>query len=357
MNILHITGHLGGGIGTTVLDWLETDKSHKYWLHSLDYINDQAKHRLDNMDYGNYSQGKLEPARWETLYKWADIVVVHWWDNPYLDEWIRMRMPAGRVVFWYHQSYGLDPRIIGYPDRFIATSPVMGRRFDYIKSTGNISKFLKLQHQTSHDKFIVGYVGTADYKKIHRGFLDMCRRINIPNVLFIICGEDHLDISRNITGLDISKFWPIGKVSDTREYYSLFDVFGYPLRPDHYGTSELVLGEAMASGVVPVCMNNPAERLIIEDGVTGFLCKCEAEYIENVEHLYHKPLLRAYMGNNAREAAREMYDIDRMVREWNHVFEEIIVEWPKIERDPVGTELDKITEGYYGESGRNNYGK
>jgi hypothetical protein len=36
------------------------------------------------------------------------------------------------------------------------------------------------------------------------------------------------------------------------------------------------------------------------------------------------------MGNNAREAAREMYNIDNMVDSWNQIFEQMMEE-PKKE--------------------------
>jgi glycosyltransferase involved in cell wall biosynthesis len=112
------------------------------------------------------------------------------------------------------------------------------------------------------------------------------------------------------------------------------DVFGYPLRPDHYGTCEQALGEAMCAGVVPVVINNPCERMIVKEGVTGFLCKNEEEYIDNIVHLYHKPHLRKHMGQMARASAEGQYDIEVMIDAWNWQFENIMEE-PKKERKPV----------------------
>jgi glycosyltransferase involved in cell wall biosynthesis len=112
------------------------------------------------------------------------------------------------------------------------------------------------------------------------------------------------------------------------------DVFGYPLRSDHYGTCEQVIGEAMASGLSVVCMDNPCERTIIEEGVAGFLCKDEQEYIDNIEHLYYKPELRNFMGKNSRQAAVGIYNIKNMITAWDATFKDIMQK-PKKERKPV----------------------
>ena len=336
MKILHITGHLGGGVGTTLLDWMEADPSHTYWVHSLDSVNPWAGMRIEFMSHCSYTSGGLTERSWSDMVGWADIVVVHWWDNIFLSRWIKVPMPACRMVLWAHQNYNMDPAIKHYADRFIVTSPVMGRQHDCIKSTGNISRFLALPDR-HHDGYTVGYVGTVDYKKIHPHFISMCERVDVPDIMFHVYGENHIapaDITKQ------SRFLFPGKVDRVDAVYFCMDVFGYPLRPDHYGTSELVLGEAMASGLTPICMDNPAERLIIKNGVTGYLCESEEEYIENIEHLYHKPLLRKWMGDNARQAAVEMYDIKRMVKEWNEVFTEMMDTQLKVERNPV--RLEKV---------------
>ena len=338
MKILHITGHLGGGIGTTLLGWMEADPSHTYWVHSLDTINCRAELRMREMEHCSFSSGPATGQTWDNMVNSADVVVVHWWDNPFLSDWIQARMPACRMVFWAHQNYNMDPSIKHYPDRFIVTSPVMGGQYDCIKSTGDISRFLSLKHYERHE-YVVGYVGTVDYKKLHIDFIPMGLRVDIPDVVFSVCGENHIiDTSREIA--EKARFRFHGKIANVEDFYSIFNVFGYPLRPDHYGTSELVLGEAMASGLTPICMDNPAERLIIKNGVTGYLCASEEEYIENIEHLYHKPLLRKWMGDNARQAAVEMYDIKRMVKEWNEVFTEMMDTQLKVERNPV--KLEKV---------------
>lgn len=40
--ILHITPHLGGGVGTVLLNWLAYDKSCRHTVVTLDYANKEA---------------------------------------------------------------------------------------------------------------------------------------------------------------------------------------------------------------------------------------------------------------------------------------------------------------------------
>lgn len=334
MNILHITGHLGGGIGSTLLSWIETDRKNKVWVHSLDYINSQAANRMNALEGCMYSNGDFDDRQWNNLYKWSDIVVVHWWPNIFLDLWIAKNMPPGRVVFWGHNNYNIPPEIMEYPDKFITTSPVMGAHLPCIKSTGDVGKLLNMK-SIEHDKYNVGYVGTVNYKKMHPSFIPMCQKIysDIPDSRFIVVGEYQLKYE-DLSQPQFDMFNFMGKLHNPDLQYAIMDVFGYPLRHDHYGTSELVIGEAMASGIPVVCMKNQAESLIIQEGVNGFLCRDEDEYIENIEHLYHKQSLRRWMGDNARESASEMYDIFAMTLAWNEVFEKMM-DTPKNHHDPV----------------------
>ena len=56
--ILHITAHLGGGVGKVVTNYLKKSKTHSKFTHSvasLDYINEEAKEILNDIkiDYND----------------------------------------------------------------------------------------------------------------------------------------------------------------------------------------------------------------------------------------------------------------------------------------------------------------
>jgi glycosyltransferase involved in cell wall biosynthesis len=317
MKILHITPHLGGGVGTVITDWMGKVDPEDHAICCLDYANPKAANKVVDLGIDLYDNRHIG-FDGINLDKF-DIILIHFWDHPMLIELISQQLPPCRLVFWCHKNYSMPSNILLYPDLCIGTSLIQNMLDGCIKSTGNMQRFLELK-PIDHGKFNVGYAGTIHPKKIHPMIFDACRQISekIP-VKFTFYGEvyDKYDLSK-------FDFDLLGKVDDIAPYLATMDVFGYPLRLDHYGTSEIVLGEAMAAGLPVVCMDNPCERLIVQEGLTGFLCKSKQEYIDNIEHLYHKPVLRKWMGQNAREAASEMYNIDNMVARWNQIFDQMM---------------------------------
>jgi glycosyltransferase involved in cell wall biosynthesis len=258
----------------------------------------------------------------------SDIVVVHVWDHPMIKALLSQPLPPCRMIFWCHNNYYVPNNIISCPDIFIDTSPVQGHG-KFIWSTGNMDRYLRLE-KVDHEGFNVGYVGWVDYKKMHKNFIPMCNYIAelIPDVHFTIIGEN------KIGAVSDDRFTFTGQVDDIAPYLAKMDVFGYPLCPDHFGTCEQVLGEAMASGIVPVVMNNMAERWIVMGDWDGIRVKGEDQYVREIERMYKNPKLRGLLSKNAREVARNRYSIDSMVDKWEVVFEDIMKE-PKRERMPL----------------------
>ncbi len=325
MKILHITPHLGGGVGTVIMDWMGRIGGHKsgHQIICLDFANEKAKKAASDIGFSlGYDAGKKE-AR-ETLndiIKKVDIVLIHYWDHPMLADLFSKPIPDCRLVFWCHKNILYTEKELAFPDLWIDTSPIQGHG-RHIWSTGNMDRFLAIKPKP-HWGFNIGYVGTVDYKKIHANFLPMCEQIakDIPSSHFTIVGEN------KIGGMSDSRFTFTGKVDDVAPYLAEMDIFGYPLRPDHYGTCEQALGEAMAAGVVPVTMRNPAERRItLEPPWPKGM-----GYVDIVEGLYQLPEGRKVLSAFVRELARKCYSIDTMIQQWNEVFNEII-EQPKRSR-------------------------
>jgi glycosyltransferase involved in cell wall biosynthesis len=228
-------------------------------------------------------------------------------------------IPDCRLAFWCHKNYPFTPQVASYPDRFIVTSPVIGEQYPCIWSTGNMNRFLALQPK-AHEGF---NIGTVCSPKLHPQWFEMCQQIKkvIPEARFTVLG-DYYKNEGNF-GLQ-NQFTFTGKVDDVAPYLAEMDVFGYPLREDHYGTCEIALGEAMAAGVVPVVMENPAERMIIQDGINGFIARGEGDYAWLVEFLYKKHETRKSMAVTTRLYARERYCINTMIDHWHRTFESMM---------------------------------
>jgi glycosyltransferase involved in cell wall biosynthesis len=346
-DILHITPHLGGGVGTVVLNWLKKEKE----------INQDVQHTIACLEVNNNSMQEfvdLGMSIHDGLYfnpyllmDWvsrADIVVVHWWNHPTLfDVLVNSDFPACRLIMWNHVSalhppYVLSGKLIEFADRFIFTSPVTYEAEEVIELEGHLKDRLGVVWSScgteifegfkkeEHQGFNVGMTGTVDYGKLHPDFVKMCSKIDIPDVRFIVCsGDSQQRIREDAERLNIAhKFSFNGRVPSIMPYLAIYDVFGYPLQPKHLGTCEQAIGEAMIAGVVPVVLNNPAEGHIVENGVTGIVANSQDEYCRAVEYLYHNPETRSRMARNAMSAARKQYSIRRKMKAWEEIFGEAL---------------------------------
>lgn len=349
--ILHITPHLGGGVGSVLMNYFSTVKEGSSFTHTivcLDYANKNAIASFRKFGFpifDNMSKKKIEILN---LISNFDEVIIHWWNHPLLyDFLVREKLPPCRLILWSHTAGFYPPsvftkKILEYPDIFVFTTPASLKAPDVKTLSNKRKESLRVVWSTSgvkhtksiqpkkHDGFNVGYIGTVDYAKIHPRFLIMCNKINIPGIKFIVCGgsgEDQMRREAEKLGIE-KKFNFTGIVSDITEYLSLFDVFGYPLASYHYGTCDQVLAEAMAAGIVPVVLQNHMEKLMIQNGKTGIIAKNEDEYVRAIESLYKDKKLRDNLSKNAREYAIKTFSLDMMVEKLDIIFKEIL-EIPK----------------------------
>lgn len=346
--ILHITPHLGGGVGRVLLNYLAKTKTNPLFEHEvacLDYANASALEMAKNIDLLLADKMANKHQKLLKMISEADIVLIHWWNHPLLyDFLVRSELPASRVIMWshvsgFHPPYVFTEKIFGYPDLFVFTTPLShdtkeamtlsaGQResLHVVWSTGGV-EHVKHVKSRPHKGFNVGYIGTVDYCKMHPAFLKMCSKINIPGVKFIVCGgpkEKEMEQEAQRLGIG-DKFNFTGQVSDIGPYLAKFDVLGYPLASHHYGTCDQVLAESMACGVVPVVMANRMESHIVKDGITGIVAQNQQEYIQGVERLYSDTELRSYLSANARSHALKHFSLESIEQEWENVFNKIIL--------------------------------
>lgn len=345
INILHITPHLGGGVGSVVLNYIKNDTNFNHKVVCLDYINDNAVEVAKSIDLEVYGDLSKDVSKVLSLIKEADIVLVHFWNHPLLyDFLIRNDLPPSRVVFWSHTSgicppHNFTDKVLLYPDLFVFNTALAfenpevqflpdenKQNFKVIWATGGIDKFKNIKPKKK-DSFNIGYIGTVDYCRLHENFLNLCAKVKIEDAKFIVCGglkEKEIALQAQKMGID-EKFKFTGKINDAKEYLELFDVFAYPLTSGHSGTCDLVLQEAMASGVVPVVFDNPMEKSMVIDGVTGIIVKTEEEYVSAIEELYKNEDLREKLAGQAREYAVKNFSLEALVNKWKDVFDEIIL--------------------------------
>jgi len=339
-NILHIVTHCGGGVGSVLMNWITTDTKNK---HTILCLNTNYLNTYDpNIVHENMRNKYTEINKW---IRKSDIVMVEFWNHPFLFEFlINNDFPKCRVCFWSHIS-GLHPpyvfseKLIDFSDKFVFSSPIsyeakeiknllpaLTSKLSHIWTTGNIEQFSNVT-PIPHEEFNIGCMGTLDYSKLHPNFVNICSKINIPNVRFIIIGTgcDAEKIKQEVKhrGLE-DKFLFTGIIQDVRPYLAIIDVLGYPLNPKHFGTCEQVIGESISAGIIPIVMKNPAEEYILLQSLIKFVCNSEQEYIHTMELLYrerdHKKKIITFM----QEQVVKLYDTNKMVLDWDNIFDKVI---------------------------------
>lgn len=365
INILHITPHLGGGVGRVLLNYLSKAKDNNGYTHEvicLDYADNNAVETAQSINLKLSDKMADNPQLLSAIAE-SDVVLIHWWNHPLLyDLMVRSELPPCRLIIWSHISgshapYVFTNKILEYPDMFVFATPVsfeareiqslsvkQKESLRVVWSTGGVDHICSVLPK-EHAGFNVGYIGTVDYCKMHPDFLDICSRIDIPNVKFTVCGgtkEKEIQQEATQRGLaNIIEF--TGLVSDVNPYLAEFDVFGYPLAPYHYGSCDQVLAESMAAGVVPVVLSNRMESYMIKDGVTGIVAKNQKEYIESIEKLYADSQLRSNLSKNAKEYAYKTFTLSSIKREWTEVFERIMAFPKAVKRWNINLPKTEIT--------------
>lgn len=375
--VLHLTTHVGGGVGTVVLNYLKEAKSSSSYSHTvfaLGYTEERSRQMIEKhrLNYKDNMHTQIEEI--VVAIEQSDIVLVHWWNHPLIyDFLIRNKIPNSRIIIWSHVA-GFNPphvftkKLLEYPDLFVFTTPIsketeevkrLGRdrmtKTKVVVATGGIETGKKVK-QKRHKGFQVGYIGTVDYAKLHPDFLHLCKEIGIPNSKFIVCGGSNEDaIRKEAMKLGLGeKITFTGVVKEIGKYLSSFDVFGYPLAPNHYGACDQTLIESMAAGVVPVVFDNRMEKSMIKNGVNGIVVKDENGYIKAVETLYKNKKLRDRLSRNAKIHAENRFSISKLVKDWENIFNKMIKErrsvhaWPTAKKNFSASDVFIESLGKYG---------
>lgn len=265
--------------------------------------------------------------------EWADVVVVSWWNHPVMARFLRKfpRLPV-RLVLWSHVNGchypHLPSSLAGAFDAVLFTSPYslqnpnwtaeerreIAARSDIVYGMGDFRprEIVPRAWPERKNEFCVGYVGTLNYGKLHPDFVAFCRTVceSVPEVRFVMVGDrnDKLEQDIRAAGL-MERFAFPGYISDVPAMLRTFDVFGYLLNPEHYGTTENVLLEAMACAVPPVVLRQNVEQYIVPPE-EDFTVRSPEEYGRRMAELYRHPDTAESLGRRAREHILGQYDAE-----------------------------------------------
>lgn len=331
MNILHITVHLGGGVGKAISGIAIQGQQCTNDCHKILLLQQPEKEGW--VQYCR--ENGVSVVQWDgnqELFQWADVLVVSWWNHPAMAQFLIQFPPSSAArVLWCHVN-GIYYPILSFLlaaafDRVMFTSPYSMQNPAWtedekksIQSKASVVYGMgqfqpaKIQPKKDYhikDAFTVGYVGTLNFGKIHPDFVSYCEAVckRLSNVHFIMIGDRNTDLERAVDIAGLTNYFTFtGFVDNVLARMREFDVFGYLLNPTHYGTTENVLLEAMACGLPVVALNQNVEQFIIPPDA-GYLVESPNEYAETLEQLYNHCDLRANLGHHGRAHIIKTYHL------------------------------------------------
>jgi glycosyltransferase involved in cell wall biosynthesis len=350
MKLLHVTPHLGGGVGkahaalrgvlpaeveqTFVLLEQPRDRRH---VNAIE--NGGARVIIaDNLDQVAHLAGD------------ADIVQFEFWNHPRLFECLaHCSFPAMRSVFWSHIS-GLGkplipPGLMEAAMRFVFTTeasraiasiallPQAAQNNIAVINSGFGFQNRQQRMSARVRKPAIAYLGTVDFVKMHPGFFDAIDRLIGSDIRVSVWGV--VDPSGLVAARARAMRHPeriefCGETPEPEAALSEADIFFYPLQSDHYGTAENALIEAMSLGLTPIVMNNPAEMAIVRDCQTGFVARSTEECVSLLQMLLLLPDLREKISRNAIDYVAETRAPEHSARDFMILWLGLLSKSPKL---------------------------
>jgi glycosyltransferase involved in cell wall biosynthesis len=271
----------------------------------------------------------------------ADVVDISFWNHPRLYDLLRQEMPASRWVLRSAVAGTTLPQVLtggvgGFPDRLVLSTSaslptaavrearLRGCPVESIPALADMSR-LEGFSPRPHEGICVGYLGQVEPTKMHPRFADLCLAVADRDIRFEVfgggswCGalQQRFD---SAGASDRVRFH--GPIEDIRRAFEAMDIFGYPLAPDTYATSEKVIQEAMWAGVPPVVLGGNGSTWLVDHERTGLVCQSEADYPAAIRRLAGDDSLRRRLGQAARDHARAHFDPDRNAARFATVFHE-----------------------------------
>ena len=349
ITVLHITPHLGGGVGKALSGLISqsilSNSSVRHVVACLEKpVKDQFIEKIRRCG-GEVIIGPSQ-SELDELISTVDIVQLEWWNHPATIECLcRLALQPIRLVVWCHVSGLHNPiipsKLMEVSHRFLFTSPCsfeakevadiverLQGRLAVVSSGGGFEELPKIG-SNEHANLSVGYFGSLNFAKLHPEYVDFLSAVNLPDFKVRLIGDL---LNRETFEKQCSDVGRIGML-DFRGYttevvseLSTINVLAYLLNPRHYGTAENALLEAMAMGIVPVVLDNSAERNIVEHLRTGIIVRSSTEFADAIEWLAHNPLERSAIGMRAAITIRDRFSLDNMNTLFCKYYEEVNAE-------------------------------
>jgi glycosyltransferase involved in cell wall biosynthesis len=335
MKLLHITAHMGGGVGK-VLSRLVESSSHRAdgIEHTIACLETPEKEGF--VDHARRFGAKVvcgpNARTLDALVHEADIVQLEWWHHPITARWMGTATAQPmRLVVWSHISGLGTPTLpaafLALPHRFLLTSTcslaadtvqhlpdAVRERIGVVFSSGGFDDLPPTPVRGDDALPSTGYMGTLNFAKLHPQMLDFIAAVDTPGFRLELVGDPTtapaLLSAARARGIE-NRIAALGYSHEVASVLAGWDIFAYLLNPLHYGTAENALLEAMAMGVVPVVLDNPAERALVRHEDTGLVVRDPASFAHAIERLTRDTRLRHRLSAHAAREVRDRFSITR----------------------------------------------
>lgn len=340
MKILHVTVHLGGGIGTVVSGVCIRDQKNEHSILCLEECLDQRR---------------LEECRREGIpvYQWKDVdiflleqfdlIQLEWWHHPLTAEFMvrQLGKVKTRLIIWSHISgcnYPVIPYpFLSYPDVFVFATPYSYDNPHWTKDERRISCSKAMlavssgndftdepPEKADHPGFCMGYVGFLGYEKTSPEFVSACERCkDIPDITFRVVGDLQYgkELHQEAMASNCKECFDFrGFCSDVSSELRQFDIFACLLQKEHTGASENALLEAMYHRVCPIVFRQCTEQYLVRHMETGLVCDGMDEFVEGVHLLARDQELRRRLSDHASAYVRSHYSIGHTINALEYAY-------------------------------------